>query len=131
MAVGVEPRAVCEHDYEFDKGPSKWRYLERNRWATVICTYPGRLLGPLAPGLLATELALHVVALVGGWLMPKLRADADVLGALPRLRRERRAIQATTRADASGSPPPSWPASGGRPPRGCSAPPSTGTGDSS
>ena len=33
--------------------------LERNRWATVIRTYPGALLVVLAPALLATELALR------------------------------------------------------------------------
>ena len=25
-----------EHDYEFAKGPAKWRLLERNRWATIV-----------------------------------------------------------------------------------------------
>jgi GT2 family glycosyltransferase len=101
LAVGIEPRAASEHDYEFDKGAAKWRYLERNRWATVLRTYPRRLLVALLPGLAATELALHAIALAGGWLGEKLRADADVLRALPRLRRERRAIQSTAQVDAA------------------------------
>jgi GT2 family glycosyltransferase len=100
-AVGIEPRAVSDHDYDFDKGAAKWRYLERNRWATVIRTYPGRLLVLLVPGLIATELALLVVATTGGWLPQKLRANVDVLRALPRLRRERRLIQAAARIDAA------------------------------
>ena len=91
--VGLEPRALVEHEYEFDKGKSKWFYLEANRWATILRTYPARLLVALTPALLATELALHLVALVAGWLPQKLRADAAVLRALPRLRRERAAIQ--------------------------------------
>ena len=91
--VGIEPRAVCEHDYEFGKGAQKWRYLERNRWATIIRTYPARLLVPLLPALLATELALLVIATVGGWLPQKLRANAEALAWLPRLLRERREIQ--------------------------------------
>ena len=78
-AVGIEPRAVSDHDYDFDKGPAKWRYLERNRWATIIRTYPGRLLALLTPGLLATELALLVVAAAGGWLPQKLRANVEIL----------------------------------------------------
>ena len=45
LGVGIEPRAVCDHEYEFDKGSSKWRYLERNSWATIVRTYPAACLG--------------------------------------------------------------------------------------
>jgi len=93
LAAGIEPAAVSDHDYEFDKGAAKWRHLERNRWATILRTYPRRLLLLLLPALAATELALHAVALIGGWLGQKLRADIDVLMALPRLLGERRTIQ--------------------------------------
>ncbi len=48
--LGVETAARVDHDYEFDKGAAKWRYLERNRWATLIRTYPGALLLLLAAG---------------------------------------------------------------------------------
>ena len=92
--VGVEPAARVDHDYAFAKGAYKWRLLERNRAATVIRTYPGPLLALLAPALLATELALLIVAPASGWGRPKLQAHADTLRALPRLLRERRAIQA-------------------------------------
>jgi GT2 family glycosyltransferase len=91
---GIEPRAICDHSYEFAKGGHKWRYLERNRWATIVRTYPGALLAALLPALLATELALLAAAAAGGWLGEKLRANREALAALPRLRRERRAIQA-------------------------------------
>jgi GT2 family glycosyltransferase len=101
LAVGIEPRAVSDHAYEFDKGPAKWRYLERNRWATVIRDYPGKLLALVFPALLATEVALLVAAAAGGWLGPKLRAKVDVGRALPRLLRERRAVQATVAVDAA------------------------------
>ena len=104
--LGVVPDAVVDHDYAFAKGDTKWRLLERNRWATILRTYPTRLLVLLAPALLALELALWPAALAGGWAGPKARATADVLRALPRLRRERRAIQAarviTPRAFADG-----------------------------
>jgi N-acetylglucosaminyl-diphospho-decaprenol L-rhamnosyltransferase len=93
--LGVATAARVDHGYEFDKGPAKWRYLERNRWATVIRTYPGALLALLLPVLLATELALLVAAAAGGWLPQKLRAWIETLSALPRLIGERRAIQAT------------------------------------
>ncbi len=92
--LGVEPAARVDHEYEFAKGAQKWRYLERNRWATVIRTYPAGLLWLLIPGLLATELALVLVAAAGGWLPQKLRAWGESLASLPRLLGERRAIQA-------------------------------------
>ncbi|MGH2955022.1 MAG: glycosyltransferase family 2 protein [Solirubrobacterales bacterium] len=92
--LGVEPGARVDHEYEFAKGPEKWRYLERNRWATLVRTYPAGLLAVLAPALLLTELALIPVALAGGWLAPKLAAWGDTLRSLPRLLGERRAIQA-------------------------------------
>jgi N-acetylglucosaminyl-diphospho-decaprenol L-rhamnosyltransferase len=94
-ALGVEGDARVDHAYEFEKGPRKWRRLERNRWATLIRTYPGGLLGLLLPALLATELALVPISIAGGWFTQKLASWLDVLRWLPRLRRERHAIQAT------------------------------------
>jgi GT2 family glycosyltransferase len=91
--LGVEPAAQVDHDYEFDKGKAKWRYLERNRWATLIRTYPGGLLAALLPVLLVTELALIPASIAGGWFPQKLRAWVDTWLWLPRLLRERRAIQ--------------------------------------
>jgi N-acetylglucosaminyl-diphospho-decaprenol L-rhamnosyltransferase len=92
--LGVEAAARVDHDYEFAKGPAKWRHLERNRWATLIRTYPAPLLVVLIPALAATELALIAIALRGGWLAQKVAAWGDAVRALPRLVSERRAIQA-------------------------------------
>jgi N-acetylglucosaminyl-diphospho-decaprenol L-rhamnosyltransferase len=92
--IGLEPTARVDHDYAFHKGGYKWRMLERNRWAAIVRTYPGPLLVVLMPALLATELALVVVAVRGGWASEKLRAATDVARWLPRLLRERREIQA-------------------------------------
>jgi N-acetylglucosaminyl-diphospho-decaprenol L-rhamnosyltransferase len=93
--LGVQPAAVVDHDYAFDKGPMKWRLLERNRWATIVRCYPGRLLLVLAPALLATELGLLGIAAAGGWLPQKLAAAAETLRRLPQLVRERKVVQAT------------------------------------
>jgi GT2 family glycosyltransferase len=98
--LGVEERARTDHDYEFAKGPAKWRRLERNRWATIIRAYPSGLLGLLAPALLATELALIPISIAGGWGGQKLASWFDVIRWLPRLRRERREIQAARRITA-------------------------------
>jgi GT2 family glycosyltransferase len=92
--VGIEPAAVVAHDYEFTaSAANKWRWLERNRLATLVRLWPGSLLVLLAPALVTTEAALFLAAAMGGWLGQKLRADAEALAWLPRLLRERRAIQ--------------------------------------
>jgi GT2 family glycosyltransferase len=92
--IGIEPAASVDHDYEFAKGAVKWRQLERNRWAMVLRTYPAGLLALLAPALVATELALIAVSISGGWGRQKLAAVGDGIASLPRVLRERRAIQA-------------------------------------
>jgi GT2 family glycosyltransferase len=92
-AVGIEPSAVVAHDYEFGASEDKWRWLERNRLAFLVRNYPGALLALLAPALLATELALLLVAATGGWGGKKLRANVEFLRWLPRLLRERRQVQ--------------------------------------
>lgn len=97
----VLPDARADHAYEFAKGDMKWRLLERNRWATVLRTYPAPLLALVMPALLATELAVWIVALRGRWGRAKARATIDVLRALPLLLEERRTIQAAVRVPAS------------------------------
>jgi GT2 family glycosyltransferase len=91
--LGIEPSAVVAHDYEFGANEGKWLWLERNRLAFLVRTYPASLLLLLAPALLATELALLAVAASGGWGRQKLRANLQFLRWLPRLLRERREIQ--------------------------------------
>jgi GT2 family glycosyltransferase len=91
--VGIEPAAVVAHDYEFGANAQKWFWLERNRLAFLVRTYPGTLLALLTPALLATELALLLVAAKGGWGREKLRANLAFVRWLPRLLRERRAVQ--------------------------------------
>ena len=100
LPFGVLPAARAEHDYEFDKGERKWRNLERNRWATVVRTYPSPLLALVVPALLLTELPLVALAIAGGWAPAKLRSWGDVLRWLPHARAERREVQATAKISA-------------------------------
>jgi GT2 family glycosyltransferase len=100
-ALGIEPAAVVDHDYEFVADGQKWRWLERNRWASLIRVYPAALLALIAPALLATELALIPVSIAGGWGRQKLAATLDVIRWMPRLLRERRQIQATRSVSAA------------------------------
>jgi len=92
-AVGIEPTAVVAHDYEFGANEQKWFWLERNRLAFIVRTYPGPLLILLAPALLATELALLLISARAGWGKEKREANLVFLRWLPRLLRERRALQ--------------------------------------
>jgi GT2 family glycosyltransferase len=94
-ALGIEPAAVVDHDYEFGAREHKWRWLERNRLALLVRAYPTPLLILLAPVLLATELALIAVSLAGGWGRQKLAANWEALRWLPRLLHERREVQST------------------------------------
>jgi GT2 family glycosyltransferase len=94
-AIGIEPEAVVDHDYEFNASPGKWRWLERNRWSTLVRNYPGPLLLLLLPFLVALEFALLVVSFREGWFGHKLRAWTDLLRWAPRLMRERRQISAS------------------------------------
>jgi GT2 family glycosyltransferase len=91
--IGMEPRAVVDHDYEFGRTREKYLLLERSRWATLIRTYPAPLLAALLPALLLTELALIPLSVAGGWWRQKLAANLDVLRSLPSRLRERRRIQ--------------------------------------
>jgi GT2 family glycosyltransferase len=100
-ALGIEPAAVVDHDYEFAAREHKWRWLERNRLAFLVRAYPTSLLVLLAPALLATELALIAVSVSGGWGRQKLAANWEALRWLPRLLRERRQIQATRTVSAA------------------------------
>ena len=90
---GVVPSARLAHEYAFDKGAYKWRHLERNRWAMILRTYPGPLLGLVLPALLVCEPALLLVAVAGGWAPSKLRAWGDVIAWLPRMPAERRRVR--------------------------------------
>jgi N-acetylglucosaminyl-diphospho-decaprenol L-rhamnosyltransferase len=92
---GVLPAARLAHEYVFEKGAYKWRFLERNRWATILRTYPAPLLALVLPALLACEPVLLLLALASGWAPAKLRSWVAVLAWLPRMRAERRRIQAT------------------------------------
>jgi N-acetylglucosaminyl-diphospho-decaprenol L-rhamnosyltransferase len=93
--VGLVPSARVTHSYEFDKGPSKWFWIERNRWRTVLSVYPASLLVLVAPALLAAEVGLLAVAASQGWLRPKLHAQAAVIAGLPHTLARRRKVQRT------------------------------------
>jgi N-acetylglucosaminyl-diphospho-decaprenol L-rhamnosyltransferase len=99
-AVGIAPHARVEHDYEYAKGGRKWFLLERNRWWTVLSTYPAPLLALTLAPLLLCEFALLVVAARDGWLRDKLCAQRAVLRELGQIMARRQEVQATRRVNA-------------------------------
>jgi GT2 family glycosyltransferase len=100
-ALGIEPTAVVDHDYEFGAREHKWRWLERNRWAFLIRVYPTSLLALVAPALILTELALIPASFAAGWGKQKLASQMEVARWLPRLLRERRQVQASRTVSAA------------------------------
>jgi N-acetylglucosaminyl-diphospho-decaprenol L-rhamnosyltransferase len=79
----LAPRSLVWHHYAFSRNPGKYFWLERNRHLVLLKNLRLRSLLVLAPMLLVAEVAVLGLALAGGWLGPKLRADAALLS--PRL----------------------------------------------
>jgi GT2 family glycosyltransferase len=88
------PEATVSHDYEFDKGPSKWLHLEHNRLWMVLSNYSARTLALLAPLLLAAEAGIAVQARRDGWWPQKLEAWRELAGRRRQLAGWRRRVQA-------------------------------------
>jgi GT2 family glycosyltransferase len=91
------PDAVVWHDYEFDKGPDKWYWLERNRLWSVFANYSRLSLCLLAPMLAGAELAIAALALRDGWGAEWLRAWGSTLRSLHELSHWRRRVQSGRR----------------------------------
>jgi len=90
--LGIVREARIGHDYEFDKSPQKWFFLERNRYVFILRTWPLALLVVLLPLGVATELGLWLVSVFQGRLLIRIRAFASFARILPRLWKERRRI---------------------------------------
>jgi GT2 family glycosyltransferase len=88
------PEATISHDYEFDKGPSKWQYLEHNRLWMVLSNYSALTLALLAPLLLAAEAGIALQARRDGWWPQKLQAWRELVRGRRDVARWRRQVQA-------------------------------------
>jgi GT2 family glycosyltransferase len=95
--IAVCPAARSVHDYAFSRNTAKYRQLERNRLMMLGADYEASTLARLVPGLLASELALLLVAARGGWLRDKLAGTADALAATAEVRRQRARVAALRR----------------------------------
>jgi hypothetical protein len=89
------PEAVVLHDHVRGISAAKLRYLERNRWWTMLKLFRWRTLAGLTPVLAGGEVMAWGMALRGGpWhVLAKLRGWAELLSWLPVLRRERQRVR--------------------------------------
>jgi len=89
------PNARVLHDHTPGISARKFRYLERNRWWSLLKTYRARTLVALAPVLFGAELVAWAFALTSGpgHVAAKAHAWWDVVRWLPYLPGARRAVQ--------------------------------------
>ena len=92
--VWYVPRAQVIHHYSFGTGTRKWFFLERHRLLSLLSTWRASTLLVLGPLLLATELALLVVARSEGWQEEKLEAYRSVWASRGWIRARRRKLEA-------------------------------------
>ncbi len=88
-------RSIVRHDYEFEKGRSKYYHFEKNRWLWLLKTYRLPTLLRLAPSLAVVEVAVLLHALQRRWFLLKLRSYGELLVLMPSCLRERYRVQAT------------------------------------
>ena len=91
------PDAMVSHEYQFDKGHPKWRWLEEGRISAVLTNYEGRTLLLLSPVLIAAEIGSWLSALRNGWAGQKFAALATVWRNRRLLRRWRSEVQGLRR----------------------------------
>lgn len=71
LRVVYVPDAVILHHYDFSRNPRKHYLLERNRWIVLLTLLERRTLATLAPALVASEIAIALLAVGGGWWSQK------------------------------------------------------------
>jgi len=100
--VHYVPRARVIHHYTWGESAQKWFWLERHRLLAMLTNHRLSTLLVLAPLLIATELALLVLATREGWRPKKLEAYRSVWQARGWIRARRRRLEAIrTRPDAA------------------------------
>lgn len=87
------PAADIYHDYDFARHPKKRYFMERNRIAFIGTCFSARTLLLLSPLLIATELAMLVLATRQGWLRDKLAGWVWLVRNSRKLLRRRRETQ--------------------------------------
>jgi GT2 family glycosyltransferase len=92
--IVLNPSADVLHDYEHERNPEKYYFMERNRLVFVSSAYSARLLLLLAPVLLLAEAGLTLVSIREGWFRAKVRGWRWVGANAGWIRGHRRRLQA-------------------------------------
>jgi GT2 family glycosyltransferase len=101
LPVVLTPEADVFHDYDYHRHTTKNYFMERNRLLFVGSAFSARTLVVLGPVLLATELAVWLLAWREGWARDKAAAWRWCLGHVVWLRGQRRRLQRLRRVSDS------------------------------
>jgi len=93
LPVVLTPEADVFHDYDYHRHSTKNYFMERNRMLFLGSAFSARTLAVLGPVLLATEMAVWVLAFREGWARDKLAAWRWCFRHAGWLRAQRRRIQ--------------------------------------
>jgi GT2 family glycosyltransferase len=91
--IVLTPAANVLHDYEHERNPEKYYFMERNRLVFVASAYSGRLLFLLAPVLVLAEAGLTLVSIREGWFRAKVGGWRWCAGNARWIIRHRRKLQ--------------------------------------
>jgi GT2 family glycosyltransferase len=97
LSVVLVPDADVFHDYDYGRHGAKNYFMERNRLVFVASAFGARTIAVLAPVLVATELALWVLAWREGWARDKAAGWRWCLRHAGWLRKHRRRLQGLRR----------------------------------
>ena len=97
LKLGLIPQAHVEHDYVFDRGETKWLYIERNRPLYILRTWPTSVILVLLPQLIGVSLGLWLVSITQHRFRLKVRSMGLFFQGLGWALRTRSGIQATRR----------------------------------
>jgi GT2 family glycosyltransferase len=91
--LGLLPKAIVEHDYDYKKSTLKWFYIERNRYLLILQHWPVLLLVLYFPYFLIIELGLWAVSILQRRFVLKLKSTVSMLSTLPTAARMRHRAQ--------------------------------------
>jgi GT2 family glycosyltransferase len=89
----VNPRSICNHHYNFNKGMQKFYWSEKNRLHILLKNLEYKTLILIFPALVVIELAQIAHALTHGWTWLKLKIYFELFGQFPQIARKRRQIR--------------------------------------
>ena len=89
----VNPKSICSHHYNFNKGILKFYRSEKNRLHIILKNFECKTLWLIAPALILVEFSQIVHSIFNGWVRLKLKTYLEIAAQLTRINRKRRKIQ--------------------------------------